>query len=485
MSIGIATEEFIELTNIGDETINLNLVRFTNGIDFTFPNVELAPGRYVVIVQDRNAFEARYSNRVRVVGQYSGRLDNAGERVTLEDAAGQTILDFSYSDAWRPVTDGEGFSLTIIDPTRPDSNSWSQADSWRASVSMGGSPTYDDSGILPNPGDVVINELLANSPGGDPDWIELHNTTGMVIEIGGWFLSDSSDNLFKYEIAPGTTIGPRGYLVFYDELHFGNTNDAGCYEPFALSDNGERLVLSSAQGGILTGYRQVEDFGASAAGISFGRYYKPSTGTFNFVAMDIPTPGSENAYPLVGPIVISEIMYNPDWPEGGTYTNDQYEYIELHNISAEPVTLYDEQSNAPWKFTSGIDFTFPADVPVTVPAGGFLLVVKHPQAFLWRYSRVPPQIVLGPYDGKLSNAGETIELSKPGERNQDGEQPYIRIDRVNYSDGSHPENFPGFVDLWPTEPDGLGQSLTRRILTDYGNDPANWQAALPLPGSNR
>ena len=81
-------------------------------------------------------------------------------------------------------------------------------------------------------------------------------------------------------------------------------------------------------------------------------------------------------------------------------------------------------------------------MPVTVPAGGFLLVVKHPQAFLWRYSRVPPQIVLGPYDGKLSNAGESIELSMPGERDQDGEQHYIRIDRVNYSDGSHPEDYP-------------------------------------------
>ncbi|MHC4324189.1 MAG: lamin tail domain-containing protein, partial [Planctomycetota bacterium] len=36
--------EFIELKNIGAETINLNLVSFTNGIDFTFPSIELAAG---------------------------------------------------------------------------------------------------------------------------------------------------------------------------------------------------------------------------------------------------------------------------------------------------------------------------------------------------------------------------------------------------------------------------------------------------------
>jgi len=43
--------EYIELKNIGNETINLNLVSLTNGIDFTFPNLELAPGEYVVVVQ--------------------------------------------------------------------------------------------------------------------------------------------------------------------------------------------------------------------------------------------------------------------------------------------------------------------------------------------------------------------------------------------------------------------------------------------------
>ena len=480
---GEPNEEFIELTNIGDETICLNLVRFTDGIDFTFPHIELAPGRHIIVVQDRDAFEARYSNRLPVVGQYSGSLNNAGERITLEDAANQTILDFSYSDGWRSLTDGDGFSLTMIDPSHSDVSHWNKKDAWRASAYTGGSPGHDDSGILPHPGDVVINELLANSPGGEPDWIELHNTSGNAIDISGWFLSDSSNNLLKYEIAPNTTINPYGYLVFYEDTHFGNSNDTGSYKTFALSNNGEQLILSSAQSGIRTGYREIENFGASASGVSWGRYDKSSTGNTNFVAMEFPTPGSENAYPKVGPIVISEIMYNPDWPEGSIYTNDQYEYIELHNISAEPVILYDYGKDAPWKFTRGIDFTFPVDPAVTIPAGGFLLVVKHPEAFSWRYPRVRTEMILGPYEGKLSDAGESIEISMPGERNQDDEPPYIRIDRVNYSDGSHPEDCPGFVDLWPTEPDGSGQSLTRTILNDYGNDPANWQAATPFPGS--
>jgi hypothetical protein len=175
-------------------------------------------------------------------------------------------------------------------------------------------------------------------------------------------------------------------------------------------------------------------------------------------------------------------MYNPDWPDGGSYTNDQYEYIELHNISAEPVTIYRYDKGEPWKFTDGIEFTFPADSPVTIPAGGYLLVVKKPAAFSWRYPSVPAEIIFGPYDGRLNNAGESLELSMPGDVDEDGVRQYIRVERVNYSDGSHSENCPGGIDLWPAEADGNGMALTRKVLTDYGNDPDNWTIASPSPG---
>ena len=226
----------------------------------------------------------------------------------------------------------------------------------------------------------------------------------------------------------------------------------------------------------------MEDFGASETGVSFGRYYKSSTGNYNFVAMDENTPGSANSYPEVGPVVISEIMYNPDWLVGSSYTNDQFEYIELHNISTGPVTLYRDDKSEPWKFTNGIEFTFSADVQVTIPAGGYILVVKKPDAFSLRYPAVPAGIIFGPYDGSLNNAGESLELSMPGDVDIDGERQYIRIDRVNYSDGSHPEDCPGGIDLWPIDTDGYGQSLTRKVSTDYGNDPDNWIPAVPSPG---
>jgi hypothetical protein len=476
--------EYVELKNIGASTINLNLVSFDKGITFTFGPNTLAAGQHILVVKDINAFTTKYLAGRPIAGQYTGSLNNGGERVQLLDAVGTTILDFDYKDGWRSIVDGGGYSLTIINPANSDVNSWSDNDSWRASAYINGSPGWDDSGIIPNPGAIAINEVMAHSHAGNPDWIELRNTTGSAINIGGWYLSDNDGNLMKYRFATGTTIPANGYMVVYESNNFGpNSIDPGRLIPFALSENGDMVCLTSAldANNFLTGYREKEDFGASETGVSFGRYYKASTNSYNFVPMSAVTLGFANAYPKVGPVVITEIMYHPDWPATGNYANDEYEYIELRNTSGAAITLYDSNEGVPWKFTDGIDYTF-ASPPsaVTIPAGGRILVVKNPTAFNARYQGLT-SITYGPYSGWLANEGEQLELGKPGDIDEFGVRQYIRVERVNYSDGSHPGDDP--TDPWPMDADGLGKSLKRTNESLYGNDPNNWTAATTTPGS--
>jgi len=136
----ISEAEYIELTNIGAETINLNLVRFTNGVDFTFPSVKLAPGGYCLVVKDRPAFETRYSANLPVIGEYTGSLSNAGERIELRDAAGTVIHNFRFEDNWYKATDGAGYSLTVTDPATVDPNALGDPSVWQPSEQPGGSP---------------------------------------------------------------------------------------------------------------------------------------------------------------------------------------------------------------------------------------------------------------------------------------------------------------------------------------------------------
>jgi len=451
-------EEFIELKNIGSTAIDISWAGFTNGIDFTFVNTQLASGELVVVVADKTIFENKYGTGVNIAGEYSGKLANDGEKIELVDAAGTAILNFKYEDGWRDVTDGDGYSLVINDATNPDVNSWDDKHSWSASTPVGGTPGTEDTG--PRFGDIVINEILAHSDDYPDDWIELHNTSNSNIDISGWFLSDNALNLKKYLIPSTAPISPDGYAVFTQADDFGGA--------FGFSENGEIAYLSGGIGGTLTGYRETEDFDASENGVSFGRYQK-SNSTFNFVPMTSNTPGSANSSPLVGPIVISEIMYNPL-----SGIQDQ-EYIELYNISSLPVTLYDFVESAPWKFTDGIDFTFPDSPATTIGVGQYLIIAKNPTAFTTYYGTIPGAQLLGPYDGNLSNGGEKLQLDKPGEL-VSGTRYYIRIDRISYDDESP----------WPTEPDGTngnGSSLSRITAGNYGNDVVNWRSAVPSPGT--
>jgi hypothetical protein len=438
--LGDPNAEFIELKNVGGTALKLNLVKFANGVDFTFPSMTLAAGSYVVVVKDTAVFTAQHPTFSGVIaGEYVGSLANNGERVRLEDAVGGTVLEFRYRDGWRPFTDGQGYSLTVMDENASDPNIWDDKKGWDTSTYIGGSPGEFDNG--PRIGSVVINEILAHSNIDPNDWIELHNTTGSAIDITDWYLSDNDSNLMKYKI-PSTSIPPNGYVYFTEDDHFGSK--------FALSENGETAYLTSGLdgNGHLTGYRETEDFGASEAGVSFGRYTK-SDSTHNFVSMASPTLGVVNSAPKVGPIVINEIMYHPDIVGGA-------EFVELYNITGSTVYLYDYDpdvsQNIPWKFTDSsetIDCNMPPDA--NIPAYGYLLLVRDLVDFEAEYS-APGSIQRVEWpNGKLSNGGEKIQLSRPGDQDAvTDERYYIRVDRVVYSDGFHPVG----EDPWPTEPDG-------------------------------
>jgi hypothetical protein len=142
--------EYIVLLNISGHTLDLEGLAFTKGITYTFgAGVTLAPGERILVVAKAAAFALRYGVAGRVAGEYTGSLDNSGERVTLT-SLGQTVQDFTYSDGSHPVgtdpwptaPDGLGASLVLMNPEMaPDPNS---AANWRASIRTNGSPGRAD-----------------------------------------------------------------------------------------------------------------------------------------------------------------------------------------------------------------------------------------------------------------------------------------------------------------------------------------------------
>ncbi len=471
--------EFVEVRNVGTEPINLLGVEFVDGIEFTFADVELAAGARTAVVKDTLAFQLRYGTAVDVAGQYSGSLNDAGERLSLVAGDGTSILDFAYSDddPWPERADGAGGTLELVDATATPADQFGKYYRWRGSTQFGGTPAAPGSGPI----GVVINEVLSHTdlPVARSDSIELLNTAPTAIDISGWFLSDSADNLRKFAIPAGTVLGPGRYVVF-DESDFNPTPLNPGPNDFALSGaHGDDvwLVIPNETGGVGQFADEVH-FGAAANGESFGRV---PGGTGRLAANSRETLGGVNSYARVGPVIISEIHYAPSAP-GPAVTalgvaQEDLQFVEVHNPTFAAVDLTD------WRIRGGIDFDFPAGTMLG-PQETAILVSFDPASaadadlvtgFSLHHGLGGGVRLIGGYAGRLSDAGELVELQRPDEPPLDEPDfiPHLSEDSVRYDT----------VPPWPeTIAIGAGFSLNRIAPVFYGSAATSWTGGGGSPG---
>jgi len=475
--------EFIELHNRSDDLVLLTGVKLTGGIEFDFTGslVEtLAPAAHVVVAGNSEAWELRYGPGMPLAGQYTGRLSNEGERIELLAGSGESILDFSYCDSvnrgrgsWPDRADGNGSSLELIapadvPPVAPQRNDYlADADNWRSSSEYGGSPGAAGEGPRR---DVLVNEVLTHTDAPNIDTIELCNTTNRPIDVVGWYLSDSKGTYKKFRI-PDTIIAAHGYVVF-DEGDFNSgTPQPGTFD-FALNGaHGDDVWLLEADSrDRLTRFVDHVEFPAAANGESFGRW---PDGSGNLYPMIEPTlnPAGENSGPRIGPVIISEVQYNP----AGVLGDDDLEFVEIYNSTAEEVDLTD------WRIRKGIDFDFPAGTLLGPHAA--LIVVPFDicetvklNDFCNAYGIGPATVqIVGGYRDVLDNGGERVQLQRGDESPLDEPDfiPRLIEDEVRYDDDPP----------WPIEADGTGRSLNRVATDAWGNDAASWTTASASPGT--
>jgi len=295
---------------------------------------------------------------------------------------------------------------------------------------------------------LVINELLANSDAAPSvDWVELYNPGPIAVDLGNLYLSDNRLNLLQYKL-PAGSLQPGEFRVFSQ-----GTPPGGM--PFALDFSGETVFLTAATADVPAQPLRVLDavrYGVTEPEVTFGRF---PDGSPHLGCLSSATRGAANANPLVRDVVINEIMYHHAMRE------DQYEYIELHNRGAKPVSL------AGWAFTDGIEYPFGSGA--VMQPGSYLVVAKDPNflAALDSNLTIGTNLV-GPYVGSLDDHSERIRLSFPvqGRDPQTGKlKSYMATaDEVTYYDGGR----------WPEWADGMGASLELRDPRSDNDAPDAW-----------
>ncbi len=145
-------------------------------------------------------------------------------------------------------------------------------------------------------------------------------------------------------------------------------------------------------------------------------------------------------------VTFNEVHYHPPDPSPPA-TEPAPEWVELHNQMSIRVDL------GGWSLRGGVEYTFPEGT--VVEPGGHVVISS---------AVGNPAGALGPFTGRLDNAGEEIRLHERWGR---------MMDRVAYEDSG----------AWPGEPDGSGRTLAKRWADAGSEEPASWAASAQDGGT--
>ena len=188
--------EFVELVNRSSQAISLDGWQIS-GIGYTFPaDTQAAPGEILLVARSRADLETLYDipADIRTLPDFTGRLDNDGERLTVE-RPGETYMDngvekttsiavdsVRYNDAepWPTAADGLGGSLerTALEVYADEVTSWASGVNATPGIYAASPPpetfTFEDWKMLQFNAEQLGNESIVGLTA-DPDGDGLTN----------------------------------------------------------------------------------------------------------------------------------------------------------------------------------------------------------------------------------------------------------------------------------------------------------------------
>ena len=158
-----------------------------------------------------------------------------------------------------------------------------------------------------------INEWMASNDttikdaadGDFDDWIELHNSSELPVDLSGWWLTDDKTSPRKWQFPEGTTISNKGYLLIWADDEPLQTGDE-FHVPFKLTAKGESILLFDPDGRLA----DEVTFGEQTPDVAIGRSVDQGEPT----ALAKATPGAKNESKRMSPAKLIQLEFDSEKP---------------------------------------------------------------------------------------------------------------------------------------------------------------------------
>ena len=341
-------EEWIELTKLGDDPIDLSL--------YTLEDATAKPWTPSGTLEET----------VRLTG-FSFQLNNSNETVTLKTKHGTVV------DTWTYTTSTKGVILTrdAEDAEVETASETTATSTTTSTVTTTATPSKWPS----------FSEAMPNPEGSDStnEWIELYNPYEESITLNGLYLDDSDGGSSPYALSGA--LAPESYLLIYvTESKLTLNNDSDHVRLLGVNDE----ILWDV---VYSNPKEGESY--AAFGSSHEWTQEPTPGSENrrsSSAEEDSEDSNSTTYQdgdLSDEVTITEVLPNPVGPD------TEKEWIEITNASDESINLGN------WTLDDGPGgsdpFVFPDD---TILGPGETLVLYRTETGL-----------------ALNNSDETVQLA--------------------------------------------------------------------------
>lgn len=214
--------EWIEIHNPTAETVDLrnwSIGDASSEFHVITESVEIEPDGYVVIARNgdpavNGGVDADYVTGSAMV------LINSGDSVVVNDRYGQFVDEFAWSSSdLMPRPNGGSVARTndsIASFAPSDDPSGWCATSTQYGVGDRGTPGQPNDCVLAADHAIAINEIHRDpkaTPDAQGEWIELHNSGDVDVDISGWTLRDDDVDSYVFDIDNPVIVPAGGYLV--------------------------------------------------------------------------------------------------------------------------------------------------------------------------------------------------------------------------------------------------------------------------------